>query len=71
MPIQERVKQYDFILGDHGGATDDEITSLLFAYNKKYNYISDSKNYSMEQVNNVASFFSTKIKQYLTLFLAD
>lgn len=37
--------------GDHGGDTDDEVNSLLFAYTKKYEFLADSKNDSMDQID--------------------
>lgn len=38
------------VTGDHGGDTEDEVNSLLFAYSKKYSFITDSGNDSMDQV---------------------
>lgn len=46
----------DFTEGDHGGSTDDEVTSMLFAYNKKYDYLSDTKNDTMDQVTKLHIF---------------
>lgn len=41
--------------GDHGGDSEDEVTSLLFAYNKRYDFITDTKNDSMDQIDLVPS----------------
>lgn len=40
------------ITGDHGGDTADEINSMIFVHTKKYQFLSDSGNNTMDQVNN-------------------
>lgn len=36
--------------GDHGGDTQDEVNSMLFAYSKKYTFLTESGKTSMDQV---------------------
>lgn len=36
--------------GDHGGDTPDEVNSMIFAYSKKYEFLTDSGIDSMDQV---------------------
>lgn len=38
--------------GDHGGDTADEINSMIFVHTKKYQFLSDSGNNTMDQVCN-------------------
>lgn len=40
------------ISGDHGGDTDDEVNTLLFAYNKNYHFMANDGNDTMDQVRN-------------------
>lgn len=40
-----------FLIGDHGGATEDEVSSLLFAYTKKHHYLTNSGDTEMEQID--------------------
>lgn len=44
--------------GDHGGATDDEVNALLFAYSKSHEFLSESGNKSMNQIDLVPSLAS-------------
>lgn len=41
--------------GDHGGDTEDEVSSLLFAYSKSYGFLEDSRNATMDQIDLVPS----------------
>lgn len=36
--------------GDHGGDSNDEVNSLIFAHSKKYNFFTHSENNTMDQV---------------------
>lgn len=37
--------------GDHGGDTPDEVNSMIFTYSKKYTFLTDSGNDTMDQVS--------------------
>lgn len=37
--------------GDHGGDTQDEINSMIFTYSKKYKFLTESGNDTMDQVD--------------------
>lgn len=41
--------------GDHGGDTEDEVNSLLFAYSKSYEFLDDSRKTTMDQIDLVPS----------------
>lgn len=41
--------------GDHGGDSQDEVSSMIFTYSKKYNFLTESGNDTMDQVDTVDS----------------
>lgn len=54
--------------GDHGGDTNDEISTMIFAYSKRHRFLSETGNDTMDQVRFNRFFFSRQQFQLHFLF---